>query len=77
MNLLAYIVLVYGRSKMFHMHAMKAYKSLKAYRFFADGFVQNHGVAGSLSSTPLDVFLALNGETGDMYSVQCNHCVPW
>ena len=39
MNLLIY--LVYGRDKTFDMQSMKAFRSLKAYKFFFDGFVRN------------------------------------
>ena len=39
MNLLVY--LVYGRDKSFDMQSLKAFKSLKAYKFFYDGFVKN------------------------------------
>ena len=39
MNLLIY--LVYGRDKSFDMKSLKAFKSLKAYKFFYDGFVRN------------------------------------
>ena len=39
MNLLIY--LVYGRDKSFDMQSLKAFKSLKAYKFFCDGFVKN------------------------------------
>ena len=39
MNLLIY--LVYGRNKTFDMQSMKASRSLKAYKFFFDGFVRN------------------------------------
>ena len=39
MNLLLYLVC--GRDKTFDMESMRAFKSLKAYRFFADGFVSN------------------------------------
>ena len=39
MNLLVY--LVYGREKTFDMQSMKVFKSLKAYKFFYDGFVRN------------------------------------
>ena len=35
MNLLIY--LVYGREKSFDMHSLKAFKSLKAYKFYYDG----------------------------------------
>ena len=39
MNLLIY--LVYGRDKSFDMQSLKAFKSLKAYKFYYDGFVKN------------------------------------
>ena len=39
MNVLIY--LVYGRDKTFHMLSMKAFRSLKAYKIFFDGFVKN------------------------------------
>ena len=39
MNLLLYLVC--GRDKTFDMQSMRAFKSLKAYRFFSDGFVSN------------------------------------
>ena len=39
MNLLVY--LVYDRDKSFDMESLKAFKSLKAYKFFHDGFVRN------------------------------------
>ena len=39
MNLLIY--LVYGKDKSFDMQSLKAFKSLKAYKFFYDGFVKN------------------------------------
>ena len=39
MNLLIY--LVYGRDKSFDMHSLKAFKSLKAYKFHYNGFVKN------------------------------------
>ena len=39
MNLLIY--LVYGRDKSFDIHSLKAFKSLKAYKFYYDGFVKN------------------------------------
>ena len=90
MNLLVY--LVYCRDKTFDMDSMRAFKSLKAYEFFYDGYVHNvwthlfpessapvvyvHGfVHHSLSSDlPLEVFVAVNGENGDVYSAKCN-CV--
>ena len=39
MNLLIY--LVYGREKTFDMDSLKAFKSLKAYKYFYDGYVKN------------------------------------
>ena len=39
MNLLIY--LVYGREKSFDMQSLKAFKSLKAYKYFYDGYVKN------------------------------------
>ena len=87
MNLLIY--LVFGWDKTFDM---RAFKSLKAYRFFADRFVSNvwlHDcgtdsprvvyvrgfVQHSLSTDlPLETFVALDGDSGDVYSAQCN-CV--
>ena len=39
MNLLIY--LVYGRDKTFDMDSLKAFKSLKAYKYFYDGYVKN------------------------------------
>ena len=39
MNLLIY--LVYGRDKSFDMQSFKAFKSLKAYKYFFDGNVRN------------------------------------
>ena len=90
MNLLVY--LVYGRDKSFDMDSMRAYKSLKAYKFFFDGFVKNvwlHPFAEtnppiiyvrgfvhhSLSTDPpLEVFVSINADSGDVYGGQCN-CV--
>ena len=93
MNLLVY--LVYSQDKTFDMHSLKAFKSLKAYKFFYDGFVRNVWVCEcpnvnnialrvlyfcafvyhSLTcDSPLEVFVALNGDTGDVYSAQCS-CV--
>ena len=91
MNLLVY--LVYSRrDKTFDMHSLRAFKSLKAYKFFYDGFVKNVWVYEcpcvndmalrvlyfrafvyhSLTcDSPLEVFVALNGDTGDVYSAQC------
>ena len=39
MNLLVY--LVHSRDKTFDMYSLRAFKSLKAYKFFYDGFVKN------------------------------------
>ena len=90
MNLLLY--LVYGRDKTFDMQSMRAFKSLKAYRFFSDGFVSNVWLHDCMTSgprivyvrgfvqhsltmdLPLETFVALNGDTGDVYSAQCS-CV--
>ena len=93
MNLLVY--LVYSRDKTFDMHSLKAFKSLKAYKYFYDGFVRNVWVYEcprvsdialrvlyfrafvyhSLTcDSPLEVFVSLNGDTGDVYSAQCS-CV--
>ena len=94
MNLLIY--LVYGKDKSFDMHALKSFKSLKAYKFFYDGFVKNvwvhefppsedplhlrvlyfHAyVHHSLTyESPLEVFVCLNGDNGDVYSAKCT-CV--
>ena len=41
MNVLTY--LVYGRDKTFDMESMRAFRSLKGYRFFAYGFVKMSG----------------------------------
>ena len=88
MNLFLYLVC--GRDKTFNMQSMQAFQSLKAYRFFADGFVSNvwlHDcktsdprivyvrgfVQHSLSmDVPLETFVALNDDTGDVYSAQCS-----
>ena len=93
MNLLIY--LVYGRDKSFDMQSLKAFKSLKAYKFFYDRFVKNVWVhefpvaeVGSLRilyfrgyvhhsltcDAPLETYVALNGDNGDVYSAQCT-CV--
>ena len=48
MNLYCY--LVESKDKTFDMESLKAFKSLKAYRYFADGFIQNvciHPVDGT------------------------------
>lgn len=93
MNLLIY--LVYGRDKTFDMQSLKAFKALKAFKFFYDGFVKNVWVYQcpvdnelhlrvlyfrafvhhSLTcESPLEVYIAVNGDTGDVYSGQCS-CV--
>ena len=92
MNLLIY--LVYGRDKSFDMQSLKAFKSLKAYKFYYDGFVKNvwvHEFPISESElrilyfrayvhhsltcdAPLETYVALNGDNGDVYSAQCT-CV--
>ena len=80
------------------MQSLKAFKSLKAYKYFYDGFVRNvwvnEPVAGVLSqqpriiyfrayvhharaltcNEPLTVFVAMNGDSGDVYAAKCN-CV--
>ena len=50
MNLLIY--LLYGRYKTFDMQPMKAYRSLKAYKYFYDGFVHNVWIDAFSNSTP-------------------------
>ena len=93
MNLVVY--LVYGRDKTFDMQSMNAYRQLKAYKFFYDGFVKNVWlyqcpvdndlnlrvlyfrayVHHSLScETPLEVYVAVNGDNGDVYAGKCS-CV--
>ena len=91
-NLLIY--LVYGRDKSFDMQSLKAFKSLKAYKFYYNGFVKNvwvHEFPISESElrilyfrayvhhsltcdAPLETYVALNGDNGDVYSAQCT-CV--
>ena len=93
MNLLIY--LVYGRDKTFDMQSLKAFKSLKAYKYFFDGFVRNVWVHqcpcdnllllkvlyfrayvhhSFTCDAPLEVFVSLNAENGDVYSAKCT-CV--
>ena len=90
MNQLLY--LVYGRDKTFSMQSMRAFKSLKAYRFFSDGFVSNVWLHDCMMSgprivyvrgfvqhsltkdLPLETFVAMTSDTGDVYSAQCS-CV--
>ena len=83
-----FVYLVYGRDKSINMESLKAFQSLKAYKFFHDGFVRNvwvhrfpsmdnllyfcEFVHHSLSCEALlEVFVALNGDTGDVYTTQC------
>jgi len=86
------VYLVYRRDKTFDMHSLRAFKSLKAYKFFYDENVWVYKcpcvndmalrvlyfcafVYHSLTcDSPLEVFVALNGDTGDVYSAQCS-CV--
>ena len=93
MNLLIY--LVYGREKTFDMDSLKAFKSLKAYKYFYDGYVKNVWLyqcpkSGEsnlrilyfrafvhhsfTSDAPLEVYVSVNGDNGDVYSAQCS-CV--
>ena len=93
MNLLIY--LVYSRDKTFDMNSLKAFKSLKAYKYFHDGYMKNVWLyqcpifADSnlrilyfraflhhsfTSDAPLEVFVSLNSDNGDVYSAQCS-CV--
>ena len=89
MNLLIY--LVYGRDKTFDMQSLKAYKLLKAYKVFYDGFVKNVWLYQCLMnndlnlrvlyftafvhhSLPLKVYVAINGDNGDVYAGKCS-CV--
>lgn len=93
MNLLIY--LVYGRDKSFDMESLKAFKSLKTYKYFYDGYVKNVWVFKCPSNndlnlkvlyfrayvyhsfscdSPLEVFVSLNADNGDVYSAQCS-CV--
>ena len=93
MNLLIY--LVYGRDKSFDMQSLKAFKSLKAYKYFFDGYVRNVWVYqcpcdnelmlkvlyfrayvhhSYNCDAPLEVFVSMNAENGDVYSAKCS-CV--
>ena len=85
-----YVNLVESRDKTFDKESLRAFKSLKGYKFFADGFVRNMWLyphPGSelvilraychhslTCNPPLQVFICLNGSTGDVYSARCN-CV--
>jgi len=53
MNLLIY--LVYGRDKMFEMESVKAFRSLKAFKYSFDGFVQNVWVYECLITNDLNL----------------------
>ena len=82
-----FVYLVESRDKTFDHQSMRAFKSLKGYLFFADGFVKNmwiycHPETGllvflaycyhSLTTEPsLQVFVCLSKQ-GDVYSAQCN-----
>ena len=85
-----FLYLVESRDKTFDQQSMRAFKSLKAFKFYADGYVQNmwlHKVPDSdllvmrafcfhsLTADPaLKVFIILSGSSGDVYSAHCN-CV--
>ena len=90
MNLLVY--LDYERDKSFDVQSLNAFKSLKAFKFFYDGFVKNVWVHECSSTNqlnlrvlyfqafvyhslsckdPLEVFVSLNGDTGDTYAARC------
>jgi len=89
------VYLVYGRDKSFDMQSLLAFKSLKAYKYFYDGYVRNVWVHQCLSDNelmlkvlyfrayvhhsyssdaPLEVFVSLNADNGDVYSAKCS-CV--
>ena len=55
MNLLIYLVC--GRDKTFDMHSMRAFKSLKQYLFFADGFVSNMWLRDCATDSPRVVYV--------------------
>ena len=55
MNLLIYLAC--GRDKTFDMQSMRAFKSLKAYRFFADGFVSNVWLHDCATDSPRVVYV--------------------
>ena len=80
--------LVESRDKTFDAQSMRAFKSLKGYKYFADGFVRNiwmrifeNGVVYVRSfvfhsltlDSALTVFIAM-GTSGDVFNAQCN-CV--
>lgn len=93
MNLLIY--LVYGQDKSFDMQLLKAFKSLKAYKYLFDDYMRNvwvHQFPGDNDlmlkvlyfrayvhhsyncDAPLEVFVSINAENGDVYSAKCS-CV--
>ena len=93
MNLLMY--LVYGQDKSFDMQSLKPFISLKAYKYFFDGYVRNIWVYpcpcdndlmlkvlyfhayvhhSYNCDAPLEVFVSMNAENGDVYSAKCS-CV--
>jgi len=47
------ICLAYGQDKSFDIHALRAYKSLKAYKYFYDGYTMSR-VSGC-SSVPVKI----------------------
>ena len=78
------------------MQLLKALKSLKAYKYFFNGYVSNVWVYQCPCDNdlmlkmlyfrayvhylyncdaPLEVFISMNVENGDVYSVKCS-CVP-
>ena len=84
MNLYCY--LVESKDKTFDMESLKAFKSLKAYKYFADGFIQNvciHPVDGtdylyvkclcypSQKAQSYTVYICLHKTTGEIYSAKC------
>ena len=86
MDLFTY--LVESRDKTFDHGSMKAFKSLKAYRYFADGYIQHawatevcrdlvivrcYCFSSLKSAKTYPVFVCL-GRNGDVYSAECK-CV--
>ena len=43
-----YTYLVESKDKSYDKESLKSFKSLKGYRYFSDGFVQNLGVGGKV-----------------------------
>ena len=85
MNLYTY--LTESRDKTFDADSMKAFKSLKAYKYFADGFVQNASmlsdnsvlyiraqVTASLTSKVYPVWVGMDQNSGEVYGGKCT-CV--